>query len=70
MEDNIYKELRDYKFFCFNGEPKVMFIATGRNKGETKFDYFDLEFNHLNIKQHYPNSKDRIEKPKEFSRND
>lgn len=66
MEDHIFGELRDYKFFCFDGEPKVMFIATDRAKGKTKFDYFDLNFNHLNIIQHYPNSKEKIEKPKNF----
>ena len=27
MEDSVTKELRDYKFFCFNGKMKFMFIA-------------------------------------------
>lgn len=68
MEDKVDGELRDYKFFCFDGEPKVMFVATDRGKGETKFDFFDLEFNHLDIEQHYPNSKEKIRKPKEFEK--
>ena len=68
MEDHVDGELRDYKFFCFDGEPKAMFIATDRSKGKTKFDYFDLEFNHLDIKQHYPNSKEQIRKPKNFEK--
>ena len=55
MEDNTYHELRDYKFFCFDGEPKLLFVATDRNKGNTKFDFYDIDFNHLNIVQHYPN---------------
>lgn len=48
MEDSTYKELRDYKFFTFGGEPKVLYIAQGRGKGEpTVADFFDMDFNHL-----------------------
>ncbi len=55
MEDSKYNELRDYKFFCFNGEPKIMFIASGRmSNPEPYFDFFDMEFNHLNIKSAHP----------------
>lgn len=55
MEDLKYNELRDYKFFCFNGEPKIMFIASGRmSNPEPYFDFFDMEFNHLNIKSAHP----------------
>lgn len=37
MEDQETGELRDYKFFCFNGEPKLMFVATERGVKNTKF---------------------------------
>lgn len=67
LEDHTDGELRDYKFFCFDGEPKAMFIASGRAKGNTKFDYFDLKFNHLNIRQHYPNAKE-VRKPINFEK--
>ena len=66
MEDHVDGELRDYKFFCFDGEPKAMFIASERDTGYVKFDYFDLEFNHLDIKQKYPNSDKKIRKPETF----
>ena len=68
MEDLRHGELRDYKFFCFDGEPKVMFVASGRGAGQTKFDYFDTHFNRLDIKQHYPNSEGEIERPETFGR--
>ena len=68
MEDQTYHELRDYKFFCFDGEPKAMFVASDRDKGETKFDYFDMNFNHLDIVQHYPNAKEKIDKPVNFKK--
>lgn len=48
MEDSATAELRDYKFFTFGGEPKVLYIAQGRGRGEpTVADFFDMEFNHL-----------------------
>ena len=48
MEDSRCGELRDYKFFTFGGEPRVLYIAQGRGKGEsTVADFFDMEFNHL-----------------------
>ena len=68
IEDNIDRELRDYKFFCFNGQPKAMFIASDRSIGKTKFDYFDLEFNHLDLIQHYPNTTKLLKKPKNFEK--
>lgn len=64
--DDKNKGLLDYKFFCFDGKPKVMFIASDRETGHTKFDYYDLDFNHLDIIQHYPNSEKEITKPKTF----
>lgn len=63
IEDHIDGELRDYKFFCFDGEPKAMFIASERSKGTTKFDYYDLEFSHLDIIQKYPNAETPRRKP-------
>lgn len=70
MEDQTYHELRDYKFFCFNGEPKAMFIATERynpNK-PTAFDFFDMDFNHMPIIQGHPNAERIPEKPIHFER--
>lgn len=68
MEDHVDGELRDYKFFCFDGEPKTMFVASGRSAGATKFDYFDLDFNRLNIKQHYPNTAGDVRRPDTFDK--
>ena len=65
MEDHVDGELRDYKFFCFDGEPKALFIASERATS-VKFDYFDLDFNHLDIKQKYPNADKPIRKPETF----
>ncbi|WP_330407376.1 ATP-grasp fold amidoligase family protein [Enterocloster lavalensis] len=59
-------ELRDYKFFCFDGEPKALYIASDRSIDDVKFDFFDLDFNHLGIKQKYPNASTQIKKPNTF----
>lgn len=65
MEDGKYGELRDYKFFCFNGEVKGLFVATGRSKGESSvcFDFFDENYNHLDLLHGHPNAPEIPEKP-------
>lgn len=67
-EDESGYELRDYKIFCFNGEPKILFVASDRQKAgeDTKFDFFDLNWNHLPFTNGHPNSKEHIAKPKNF----
>lgn len=68
MEDNETKELRDYKFFCFDGEPKALFIASGRLQGEESvtFDFFDMDYNHLPFTNGHPNAKNTPKKPRCF----
>lgn len=66
MEDET-GELRDYKFFCFNGEVKALFIASDRTKKEeTKFDFFDENFNHLPFTNGHPNATHLISEPRGF----
>jgi len=65
MVDESGIELKDYKYFCFNGKPKIMFVATDRGI-DTRFDFYDMEFNHLPIMQHYKNAVKKIVKPKAF----
>lgn len=64
MDESGY-ELKDYKIFCFNGEPKAMFIATDRGT-DTKFDFFDTEFHHLPFTNGHPNADKEIRKPANF----
>ena len=68
MEDSETKELRDYKFFCFDGVPKALFIASGRSQGEdaVTFDFFDMDYNHLPFTNGHPNAKVCPKKPKCF----
>ena len=68
MEDEKTSELRDYKFFAFDGEVKALFIATDRQKvgEETKFDFFDEDFNHLDFTNGHPNAAILPQKPEKF----
>lgn len=67
LEDKKYHELRDYKFFVFSGNVKFMFVATNRQgKGETYFDFFDENYNHLNIINGHANAPIIPEKPINF----
>ena len=68
MEDSTTKDLRDYKFFTFNGVVKLLFIATERQTvGEdTKFDFFDENYNHLDIKNGHDNAAIIPPKPQNF----
>ena len=68
MEDSVTQELRDYKFFCFNGKMKVMFIASERynEATETRFDFFDRDFQHLDFRNGHPNADVPPAKPEKF----
>ena len=65
---NQNEQLTDYKFFCFDGEVKALFIATDRadTTKETKFDFFDADFNHLDLIQGHPNAEITPSKPASF----
>jgi hypothetical protein len=56
----------DYKFFCFHGEPKLLYVATDRNTN-TKFTFFDLNWNKLIVKNHYDFvQNESLSKPENF----
>lgn len=59
-------DLQDYKFFAFDGVVRALFIGSERQSGEVKFDYFDAEFNHLDLVQSHPMSGKVIPKPDNF----
>lgn len=66
MEDESGFELKDYKIFCCDGEPKYLFVATGRQQHDTRFDFYDCNFNHLPVLNGHPNADVWPAKPKNF----
>lgn len=64
LDDNSGKELRDYKFWCFNGEPKVMYCT---NKGSDIFEnFYDMDFNPIDINHGFRRNFPEFEKPDAF----
>lgn len=59
--------LTDYKWFCFNGEPKLMYISKD-NASEPTTDFFDMDFNHIEMRMKDPNSKTLPLKPSFFEK--
>lgn len=61
-------DLPDYKFFCFDGKVRALFVATDRQNPneEVKFDFFDSEYNHLPFKQGHENARILPHKPRSF----
>ncbi len=50
LKDTSKYGLCDYKFFCFNGEPKFLYVVTDRKPGEYAFlGVYDINFNKLPV---------------------
>lgn len=69
MVDGVGTELKDYKFMCFNGEVKCLFVCLNRNSiSGLNIDSYDMDWKHMPFERHYLNSGIIIPKPKNFKR--
>lgn len=69
MVDESGYELKDYKFYCFNGKVKLLMINSDRmTPGQTKADYFDENYNHLDFSWGYENANSIVPKPSGFEK--
>lgn len=60
-------ELKDYKIYCFDGEPKVMVIVSERHLGKLKLDFYDLQLNYIDLLLGpYKQSGKELSKPRGF----
>lgn len=67
MTDETGKNLRDYKFYCFDGKPKIVGIYQDRNSDkETTGDFFDMNFEWVDLKFGMPNALNKPQKPQKF----
>jgi len=57
---------RDYKYFCFDGEPRFLVVVTDRATG-AMMNFYDLEWNVLPVTQHYPPINYVLDRPGKFS---
>lgn len=66
LKDEKTGELRDYKFFCFNGKPKYVQVDFNRFINH-KRNIYDLDWNLVNLTIKCQNAPERvIEKPDRF----
>lgn len=64
LDDHSGRELRDYKFWCFNGEPKYMYIT---NKGKViEENFYDMDYNVVDINHGFPRTVPEYQKPEGF----
>ena len=69
ITDETGTNLRDYKFYCFDGKAKVVGIYQDRNTDkETTGDFFDMDFNWLDFTFNMPNAKVKPSKPNHFEK--
>ena len=70
MLDEKTADLRDYKFYCFDGKAKALFVAADRHiEGkECTFDFYDINWEHLDMHQRQQNAINGIEKPETFDK--
>ena len=68
MTENSSDELKDYKFMCFNGQPKFLLVCSNRfNTNGLNIDFYDLNWDKLSLKRkNKENSIVPLSKPKLF----
>ncbi len=67
LQSEAGNEIQDYKIHCFNGKAKILYVTSDRFNGRgLKADYFDANFNKLDIRWELPNSNYTINKPVHF----
>ena len=60
-------ELRDYKFFCFNGKPTFMQLEVGRFTKENTRNFYDMDWNLMPFGKELPHNPNvKVEKPAMF----
>ena len=63
MQDGDTEALPVYKFFCFDGKATICQTIQNDKQPNETIDYFDRDWNLLDLKQNYPNSPDPLKKP-------
>lgn len=63
MQDGDNPNLTVYKIFNFNGVPKIIQAIQDDKTPQESIDYFDTDWNKLNLRQNFPNSITPLPKP-------
>lgn len=63
MEDESGYQLKDYKLFCFNGEPELIMVDSDRFSGH-KRNVYDKEWRRIDVNINFPSCDVEFKKPK------
>lgn len=64
LDDHTGKELRDYKWWCFNGHPRIMYCTI---KGDNIYEnFYDMNFQPVMIDHGFPRHIPEFERPVNF----
>lgn len=63
LDDHKEERLIDYKIHCFNGEPNCVLVCSNRAGESLNLDYYDLNWNYLDVVPKNMRSKHIIERP-------
>lgn len=67
MIDSSGRELKDYKFFCFNGKAKIVLVCSNRFK-ELEETFLDENWNILPFKRPNHSINENVQKPLNFEK--
>ena len=70
VEEYLGDDINTYKFYCFNGVPRVLYISSNGENGEYDkyYDYFDMDWKHIDLRLHgHENRPDHADIPKPAS---
>ena len=66
LDEGTGRELHDYKFYCFNGVPKYMYIT---NKGRHIYEnFYDMDFRPVDISHNFDRVQPEYDKPDNFEK--
>ena len=66
LDDHSGHEIQDYKFLCFDGKPKYVYLSI---KGKNVYEnYYDMDFKPVDINHQFPRQVPEFGKPENFEK--
>lgn len=66
--EELLEEMQEYQVLCFNGKPQLMYFLSEDKDGHLTEDFFDMDFNSVDVSLGYGKTPDKIEKPSYLNR--
>lgn len=63
LETKSGKPIEDYKVYCFNGKAKIILVCTNRNGKESNKNFYDINWNKLDLRKDTVESDTIIQRP-------